>query len=86
MTCAEADLTDQDPRDRQMTVARLREAGAHVDVMFYESARIYRLQRDNPAFNATLRELRAAIGSGAPLRVRLATPHGDVIEGAKAAR
>lgn len=79
-------MTDEDPRERQLTVARVRPAGGDVEVMFFESARIYRLLHDNPAFDVTLRELRAAAASGAPVRVRLVTPHGDVIEGVAAAR
>jgi 2-methylisocitrate lyase-like PEP mutase family enzyme len=72
--------------ERQLTVAHVRAADGHIEVMFFESARIYRLLRDNPTFEATLRRLRAAAASGAPVCVSLDTPNGEVIERAMPAR
>jgi hypothetical protein len=70
-----------DPRIRRMTVARVREvAGRDTDVMFFESARIYTLRKDHPGYDAAARLLRDAQAVGRPVRVHLATPHGDVIE------
>jgi hypothetical protein len=79
-------VTEQESRERLMTVAQVRTAGADVEVMFFESARIYRLQRANPAFEAALRELQGAAASGAHVAVLLAAPHGEVIESVKARR
>jgi hypothetical protein len=71
---------DGGARERRVTVVRVRAAGDDREVMFAESARIYRLLRGNPAFTRALRQLSAAARSGRPLRVRLTEAHGDVIE------
>ena len=71
---------DQDSRVRVMTVARVREvAGRDTDVMFNESARIYRLSRQLPGYDGMVGLLRAANASGAPVRVSLSEPNGDEI-------
>lgn len=73
--------TGEDPRVRVMTVARVREvAGRDTDVMFNESARIYRLARRVAGYDGLMRLLHAVQESGARVRVRLSEPHGDVIE------
>jgi hypothetical protein len=68
---------------RRMTVAHLREPpGAdHVEVMFCESARFYRLPRASPSFEASLRLLKEAVAVGRQLTITLAAPENDVIEG-----
>ena len=67
---------------REMTVAHVREPpGAdHVEVMFYESARFYRLPRASPSFEETLRLLKEAAAVGLPLTITLAPAESDVIE------
>ncbi len=75
----------EDPRIRRMTVARVREVaggGRDTDVMFFESARIYKLRRDHAGYDGIVRVLRDALAAGRPVQVRLSTPHGDVIESA----
>jgi hypothetical protein len=79
-------VTGQDSREREMTVARVRTAGVDFEVMFFESARIYRLPRASPAFEETLRELRAAAASGARVRVLLTAPRSEAIESAQLVR
>jgi hypothetical protein len=79
-------LTELESRTQLMTVARVRAAGPDIEVTFFESARIYRLQRANPAFEAALRDLHGAAASRARVVVVLATPHGEVIESVKATR
>ena len=64
-----------------MTVARIRERpGADsVDVMFLESARVYRLVRSHPRFDHILASLRDALARRRPLTVRLpALDSGDI--------
>lgn len=64
-----------------MTVAHVRQpSGAdHVEVMFFESARIYRLPRANPAFAAHLEIVQSAAATGRPVTVTFATPEDDLI-------
>ncbi len=70
-----------DPRIRRMTVARVREvAGRDTDVMFFESARIYKLLRGHARYDEAVRVLRDALAAGRLVQVRLSAPHGDVIE------
>lgn len=73
-------MIKEDSCERWMTVARVREAKGHTEVMFFESARIYRLLHHNPTHEVALRELQTAAASGVPIRVHLTTPHGDEIE------
>ena len=67
---------------REMTVAHVREPpGAdHVEVMFNESARFYRLPRASPSFEEALRLLKEAAAVGRPLTITLAPAESDVIE------
>jgi hypothetical protein len=73
--------TDANERVRAMTVVKVRPGTDAAEVLFVESARVYRLRRDNAAYEEALRALRAALESGGPVHVVLAEPHGDVIEG-----
>lgn len=70
---------------REMTVALIRERrdADEVEVAFSESARFYRLSRQNPKFEDILRQLREARTSQRAVRVLLDVPHGDVIEDAE---
>jgi hypothetical protein len=74
------------PGARTLTVARVRDArggggnDGDVEVLFLESARFYHVRRSNPRFENVLAVLREAIPAGRPLRVRFASPGGDVIE------
>ena len=67
---------------REMTVALIRERpdSEDVEVAFSESARFYRVLRQNPKFEDIIRELREANKHQRPLRVLLDFPDGDVIE------
>ncbi|MFQ5526720.1 MAG: hypothetical protein ACE5GX_10715 [Thermoanaerobaculia bacterium] len=66
---------------REMTVAHVREpeGEGYVEVMFLESARIYRLERESPAFEEALRLLTQAVEGGV-LRISLASIDSDTIE------
>lgn len=66
----------------EMTVAHLRESeeADHVQVMFLESARIYTLRRDNPAFDQILRSLRDAQERQCLVNVGFASLESDTIE------
>jgi hypothetical protein len=72
--------SDEGKRERWITVIRLRTHKDHAEVMFVESARIYRLLRDNPVYEETLCKLRAVSGSGRRVRVRFDKPNGEIIE------
>lgn len=67
---------------REMTVAHIREPeGAdHAEVVFLESARFYRLARENPTYDNALRLLRDAVEKGRVLKIGLASPDSDIIE------
>jgi len=67
-----------------MTVAHLREQAGEefVMVVFLESARFYRLSRQNPDFQLILDRFRAALARGERVRIRVAAPDGDLIEAA----
>jgi hypothetical protein len=71
---------DEGKRERVMTVVHVRTRQEHEEVMFVESARIYRLRRDTQGYHETLRKLLRAAGTGRPVRVRLNRPNGEVIE------
>jgi hypothetical protein len=68
--------------DRRLTVAQIRSRGNtdYVEVLFLESARIYKLLKDQPNFDELLNRLQAAERDGRPVRVAPASPHGDVID------
>jgi hypothetical protein len=76
---------DAGQRERLLTVAQVRAHSEHADVMFFETARIYRLGRTNPDYESALRLLREAATGGAPVRVRFVEAHGEVIEAVRAA-
>lgn len=73
---------------REMTVAHLREREdtGCVEVAFLESARFYKVLKQNPAFDEILGKLRGALKNGEGLRVRCTSPNGDVIQGVEARR
>lgn len=71
---------DDGRRERLLTVVNVRAQADYAEVMFVESARIFRLPRSAPGFDETLRRLQQAVGSGRPLRVRLEQPNGEIIE------
>ena len=67
-------------RERRLTVAKVRlAAGGDSEVMFLESARIYRLLAANPRYDEILRRLAEATGGG-PVKVKLDRPEGEIIE------
>ena len=65
-----------------MTPAHVREpAGAEfAEVMFLESARIYKLLKKNPKYEEILKRLREAIAKKRVVRVLLDQPHGGNVE------
>ena len=73
-------MVDVGQSERRLTVARVRVQADHAEVMFYETARIYRMPGSNPCFADALRDLRAAMAAGTPVRVRFVEPNGEVIE------
>lgn len=66
---------------REMTVAHIRESkGAdYVEVVFLESARFYRLLKENPTYDKALRLLRDAMEKGRVLKIGLASLDSDTI-------
>src|SRR5262245_44565939 len=71
---------DNEHRERRLTVARIRQRGDHEEVLFYESARFYRLPHTTPNFASTIEALRAAVGKSTPMNIRFSEPNSDVIE------
>jgi hypothetical protein len=67
-------------QERWMTVVNLRLRADCAEVMFAESARIYKLMRANPRFDQALSDLRAASERGGSVRVRTEKPNGEIIE------
>jgi len=67
---------------REMRVAHIRERkdGKYLEVMFLESARIYKLFRENPMYSEILRLLRAALGKKGAVKVLCTPTQSDVIE------
>lgn len=67
---------------REMTAAHVRETpgAGFAEVMFLESARIYRLSKKNPKYREILKGLREAIAKKRVVRVRLDQPLGGIIE------
>jgi hypothetical protein len=67
---------------REMTVAlvRDRQDAAAVEVAFSESARFYKLSRQNRKFENILQQLREAKDKKRAVRVLVDFPEGDVIE------
>ena len=70
------------PFFREMTAAHLRErkGAEHMEVVFLESARFYRLPKAQPSFDRILGLLRDAVAKRCVLKVQLASPDSDVIE------
>lgn len=69
------------PFAREMTVARIRDRGAHwTDVVFLESAQVYRLSKSHSRFDALLSRLRTAEAAKTPVTVFVASPSSDIIE------
>jgi hypothetical protein len=73
---------------REMRVAHIREGeGAkYWEVMFLESARIYKLFKENPAYEEILGQLLAALGKKGAVKVRCSPAESDVIEEVQAHR
>jgi len=71
---------DEGQRERRMTVVHVRARPDDTEVMFAESARIFRLRRGIPGYAEAQRKLQRAIGTGRPVRVRFDRPNGDLIE------
>ena len=65
--------------ERRLTVAGVRVRETHAEVMFYETARIYRLPHGDPASAKSLQLLRQAASSGAAVVVQFVQPNGPVI-------
>jgi hypothetical protein len=70
------------PVYRELTVAhiRSREGADHVEVMFLESARIYKLLMEQPGLDELLERLREAEQAGRAVRVGLASLDSDLIK------
>ena len=73
---------------REMRVAHIREreGAKYWEVMFLESARIYKLFKENPASSEILGHLRAALGKKGGVKVRCVSAESDVIEEVQAHR
>jgi hypothetical protein len=73
---------------REMRVAHIREGegATYWEVMFLESARIYKLFKENPGHEEILRLLRAALGKKGAVKVRCSSTESDVIEEVQAHR
>ena len=52
----------------------------YIKVIFLESARFYKLMRDNANLNTYLSILKKAEKNNSSVKVRLTEPHGDIIE------
>lgn len=70
------------PFHREMTVAHIRErkGAEYLEVVFLESARFYRVSKDNPRYDEILGHLRDAMARGRVLKVRCASLDSDIIE------
>ena len=67
---------------RDMTVANIRrkEEADFVEVVFLESARFYRLLKENRAYGDILEKLENALSDGEPINVGFASIESDIIE------
>lgn len=65
--------------ERRLTVARVRVRETHAEVMFFETARIYRLPHGDPASARSLQILQKAAKAGQAVFVKFAEPNGPVI-------
>ena len=79
-TTAAPGAGDEGSLERLLTVAKVRTSSGFAEVMFFESARIYRLARDSAVYEQTLRRLRTAEKAGQRIRVRFNEPNGDIVE------
>jgi hypothetical protein len=72
---------------RELTVARVRngEGTAQTEVLFLESARVYRLLEEQPGFREFLDRLQSAETSGCAVSVGFRSLESDVIEYVRAA-
>jgi hypothetical protein len=70
----------------EMRVAHIREQkdSKYLEVMFLESARIYKLFKENPAYKEILGHLRTAKEKKSVVRVLMDVPEGDVIKDVEA--
>ena len=68
---------------RELTVAHIREPKGedYLEVVFLESARFYKLLKQNPTYNEIVRLLQDAMAKRRVLKVRCASPDSDIIEG-----
>lgn len=68
-----------------MTVANIRrkEGADFVEVVFLESARFYRLLKENRAYRDILAKLEKALSDGKPLKVGFTSIDSDIIEEVK---
>jgi hypothetical protein len=64
---------------RALTVAHLRDRNSEVEVLFHESARIYRLRRSNPRFDAMRELLRRAAAERFAVDVQFGGTDGEDI-------
>jgi hypothetical protein len=78
-------MGDAGARERRMTPVHVRELDQYAEVLFAESARIYRLSRSSAHYAGTLRVLSEAAAGARSVRVRFDAPNGDAIERAFAA-
>jgi hypothetical protein len=67
---------------RDMTVANIRrkEGADFVEVVFLESARFYRLKKENPSYDNILRNLENALSDAKPIKVGFESIESGVIE------
>lgn len=67
---------------QEMTPAHIRETpgSEFAEVMFLESARIYKLPKKNSKYEEILKRLREAIAKQRVVRALLDQPHGGIIE------
>jgi hypothetical protein len=73
-------LLNDHPRERRLTVARVRAAAGGTQVMFLEAARIYLLPKSNPRHDELLGRLVGSRDAGRAVLVRVTEDHGDVID------
>jgi hypothetical protein len=65
--------------ERRLTVAGVRVRETHVEVMFFETARIYRLPHGDPASARSLQLLKNAAANGSAVLVTMTKPNSGVI-------
>ena len=73
------------PGYREMKVAHIREPkeADYVEVMFLESARIFKLPKKNARYKEIVKRLQDAERDGRAVQVRFASPVSDVLDDAK---